>query len=82
MEHNGDWQMHSKLVMSSLRQHGEKLDRLHTDLDALKVAVAVLHDREDRELAAAKSMAVRWGTAVGAVISTIIGAFFAFFRET
>jgi len=61
MTHNGDWSTMQKLVMQSLKQHGDKLDQLHTDLADLQVQVAILCDREDRELAAAKSIAVRWG---------------------
>ena len=70
-----------KLVMQSLKQHGDKLDQLHTDLADLQVQVAILCDREDRELAAAKSIAVRWGTGFGALVSTIIGALYALFRS-
>ena len=70
-----------KLVLSKMHEHGEKLDQLHTDMAALKLQVAILNDREDRELAAAKSIAVKWGTAVGAVISTLIGGIFALFRS-
>ena len=81
MTSNGDWGQMQKLVMQSLKQHGEKLDQLHWDMSALKVQVAVINDREDRELAAAKSIAVRWGTGFGALVSTIIGALYALFRS-
>jgi hypothetical protein len=77
---NGEWKEMEKLVLSKMHEHGEKLDQLHTDIAALKLQVAIINDREDRELAAAKSIAVKWGTAVGAVISTIIGGIFALFR--
>ena len=70
-----------KLVLSKMHEHGEKLDQLHTDMAALKLQVAIINDREDRELAAAKSIAVKWGTAVGAIISTIIGAMFSVFKN-
>ena len=78
---NGEWRQMEKLVLSQMEEHCTKLDRLHTDLTAIKVQVAVINDREDRELAAAKSIAVRWGTAVGALISTVIGGIFTFFRS-
>tara|TARA_R110000824_G_scaffold203817_1_gene388506 strand:- start:191 stop:439 length:249 start_codon:yes stop_codon:yes gene_type:complete len=78
---NGEWAQMEKLVLSKMHEHGEKLDQLHTDMAALKLQVAILNDREDRELAAAKSIAVKWGTAVGAVISTLIGGIFALFRS-
>jgi hypothetical protein len=78
---NGEWAQVERLVMQSLKQHGEKLDLLHSDIYDLKVQVAVISDREDRELAAAKSIAVRWGTGFGALVSTIIGALYALFRS-
>ena len=80
MTTNGDWDQMQKLVMESLRQHNQKLDRLQTDFDDMRVQLAILNDREDRELAAAKSIAVKWGTGFGALVSTIIGALYAVFR--
>lgn len=77
---NGEWAQMEKLVLSKMHEHGEKLDHLHTDIAAIKVQIAIINDREDRELAAAKSIAVKWGTAVGAIISTVIGGIFALFR--
>ena len=82
MQTNGDWDQMQKLVMESLRQHNQKLDRLKTDFDDMRVQLAILNDREDRELAAAKSIAVKWGTGFGALVSTIIGALYAVFRGT
>jgi len=81
MTDRSEWAQVERLVMQSLAQHGEKLDRLHAELSAIKVQVAVISDREDRELAAAKSIAVRWGTSFGALVSTIIGALYALFRS-
>ena len=70
-----------KLVLSKMHEHGEKLDQLHSDISALKLQVAIINDRSDRELAAAKSIAVKWGSAVGAVISTVIGALYSVFSN-
>jgi hypothetical protein len=77
---NGEWSEMEKLVISKMTEHSHKLDKLHSDIGSIKVQIAILHDREDRELAAAKSMAVKWGTAIAAVISTIIGGLFSWFR--
>ena len=77
---NGEWAQMEKLVLSKMLEHSEKLDQLHADIGSLKVQIAILHDREDRELAAAKSIAVKWGTAIAALISTIIGGLFSWFR--
>ena len=77
---NGAWSEMEKLVISKMTEHSKKLDQLHTDISSLKVQIAILHDREDRELSAAKSVAVKWGTAIAALISTIIGGLFSWFR--
>ena len=77
---NSEWSKVERLVMKSLTDHGAKLDQLHDDLSAMRVQVAVMCDREDRELAAAKNIAVKWGTGFGALVSTIIGALYALFR--
>lgn len=77
---NGAWSEMEKLVMSKMSEHSTKLDQLHEDIGSIKVHIAILNDREDRELAAAKSIAVKWGTAVGALVSTLIGGLFSWFR--
>lgn len=77
---NGAWSEMEKLVMSKMSEHSTKLDQLHEDIGSIKVQIAILNDREDRELAAAKSIAVKWGTAVGALVSTLIGGLFSWFR--
>ena len=82
MPSNGEWSQSQKLVMEMLRQHGKKLDRMHADVDACKLQMAVLNDREDRAEQAAKSIAVRWGTTFGALVSTLIATLFAMFRGT
>ena len=78
---NGEWRQMEKLVLSKMHEHNEKLDQLHVDMASIKVQIAIINDREDRELAAAKSIAVRWGTAVGAIISTVIGGIFTWVRS-
>jgi len=77
----GEWNEMKQLVLARMHEHGEKLELMHVEIIALKTHVAIITDREDRELAAAKSVAVKWGTTVGALISTIIGGIFAFFRS-
>ena len=41
-------------------------------MSALKTEVAIINDREDREQLAARGVAMRWGTGVGAVVSAVI----------
>lgn len=69
---NGDWVEMKRLVLSRLEENTKKLDGLHADLADVKTKLAVLNDREDREMAAAKGIAVRWGSALGALVSAIV----------
>ena len=77
---NGDWSAMEKLVIAKMTEHSQHLGALRDDIAGIKTHIAVINDREDRELAAAKSVALRWGTAVGAIVSTFIGGLFAWFR--
>jgi hypothetical protein len=77
---NGEWAQMEKLVLSKMHEHGEKLDQLHGDITALKLQVAIINDREDRELAAAKSVAVKWSTGIGALVSAIVSGIIGLMR--
>jgi hypothetical protein len=69
---NGEWSEMQKLVISKMTEHSDKLDNLHSDMSAIKTQIAVISDREDRELIAARGVAVRWSTGIGIVVSAII----------
>ena len=81
MPSNGDWDQSQRLVMESLRAHGKTLHHLRDDISQCKISLAVLQDRAQQREHAAKSIAVRWGTGFGALISTIIGGLWAFFNK-
>lgn len=57
----------------SLDRHGdrivERLDRINGRLRETETRVAVLEDRETRELTAARSLASRWGAGIAAIVS-------------
>ena len=69
---NGEWSDMQKLVISKMTEHSDKLDNLHSDMSAIKTQIAVISDREDRELIAARGVAMRWSTGIGVVVSAII----------
>jgi hypothetical protein len=69
---NGDWREMQKLVLSKMDEHSKKLDKLHSDMSSIKTQIAVITDRENRELIAARGVAVRWSTGIGIVVSTVI----------
>ena len=72
MTTNGDWNEMQKLVLTKMNEHTQKLDQLNSDMSSLKTQVAVINDREDRELIAARGVAIKWGTGVGAIVSAVI----------
>jgi hypothetical protein len=78
---NGDWSEMQKLVISKMTEHSKKLDRLHEDLSALKTHVAIMSDREDRELNAAKTAATKYATGIGALVSAIVSGMWSYFRD-
>jgi len=69
---NGDWGEMQRLVLSKMDEHTKKLDNLQTNVDSLKTQIAVITDRENRELSAARGIAMRWSTGIGIVVSAVI----------
>ena len=69
---NGEWSEMQKLVISKMTEHSNKLDKLHSDVSSIKTQIAVISDREDRELIAARGVAIRWSTGIGIAVSAII----------
>jgi len=72
MVSNGDWNEMQKLVLSKMDEHTKKLDSLQINVSALKTQIAVITDREDRELVAARGVAIRWSTGIGIAVAAII----------
>jgi hypothetical protein len=72
MAGNGDWNEMQKLVLSKMDEHTKKLDNLQINVAELKTEVAIITDREDRELIAARGVAIRWSTGIGIVVSSAI----------
>ena len=78
---NGDWSEMQKLVISKMTEHSKKLDRLHDDLSTLKTHVAIMSDREERELKVAKETAAKYATGIGALVAAIISGLWSMLRE-
>ena len=50
----------------------ERLDRINGRLRATETRVAVLEDRESRELTEARNVSSRWGAGIAAVVSGVV----------
>ena len=76
---HGDWNEMKRLVLSRMDEHGKKLEDLDDHVTQINVKLAVLADRETRELVMAKSMSMRVaamiGTVVSAIVAGLMGAF-------
>jgi hypothetical protein len=80
MADNGDWNEMQKLILSKMDEHTKKLDNLQTNVSSLKIQVAIITDREDRELVAARGVAIRWSTGIGIVVSGVISGIMGLIR--
>lgn len=78
---NGDWKEMQKLVLSKMDEHTNKLDHLQSDMSSFKTQIAVLNDREDRELIAARTVAAKWGTVLGVISAAFVSGVIGIWRN-
>ena len=76
---NGDWNEMKRLVLSRMDDYGHQLEHLDDKVAEINTRLAVMVDREDRELAMAKSMAMRVAGVIGTLVSAIVAALFGVF---
>jgi hypothetical protein len=69
---NGEWSEMKRLVLAKMDDHSKRLEEIHLDVSRLQTKVAIICDRGDRDLIAARSVAMRWATYVGAFVSAIV----------
>jgi hypothetical protein len=76
---NGDWTEMKRLVLARMDEYQHKLEGLDDKVAEINTRLAVLADREIRELAMAKStsmkVAATIGTVVSAVVAGLVGVF-------
>ena len=69
---NGDWNEMKRLVLSRMDEHRDKLEDLDDHVTQINVKLAVLADRETRELAMAKSMSMKVAATIGTIVSALV----------
>jgi hypothetical protein len=69
---NGEWDEMRRLVLASMDDHKKQLEEVRKSVSKLETQVAIICDREDRELVAARSVAMRWAMYIGAIVSAIV----------
>ena len=72
MTTNGEWNEMKRLVLARMDDHSKRLEDIHKNVSELQTQVAIMCDREDRELVAARSVAMRWAIYIGALVSAIV----------
>ena len=76
---NGDWNEMKRLVLSRMDEHRKKLEDLDEHVTQINTKLAVLADRETRELVMAKSMAIKVAGVMGTLVSAIVAGLFGWF---
>jgi hypothetical protein len=61
-----------RLVLSRMDEHGKKLEDLDDHVTQINVKLAVLADRETRELVMAKSMSMKVAATIGTIVSAVV----------
>jgi hypothetical protein len=76
---DGDWSEMKRLVLTRMDEHRGKLEELDDKVSSINTRLAILADREEREMVLAKSTSMKTagviGTVVSAIVAGLIGAF-------
>ena len=76
---NGDWTEMKRLVLSRMDDYQHKLDDLDDTVAEINTRLAVMADREDRELLLAKSASMKIAGVIGTVVSAVVAGLVGFF---
>ena len=71
---NGDWNEMKRLVLARMDEYQHKLDDLDDKVASINTQLAVMADREDREMVMAKTTSVRVAGVIGTLVSAIVAA--------
>ena len=79
MSDDGDWVEMKRLVLDRLDQQRRQLDDVSESVVKINTQLAIMSDREDREMAVAKSASMKvegeMGTLVSAVVAGLLSVF-------
>ena len=79
MSDDGDWVEMKRLVLDRLDQQRRQLDDVSDSVVKINTQLAIMSDREDREMAVAKSASMKvegeMGTLVSAVVAGLLSVF-------
>ena len=79
MSDDGDWVEMKRLVLDRLDQQRQQLNNVSDSVVKINTQLAIMSDREDREMAGAKSASMNvagvMGTIVPAVVAGLLSVF-------
>jgi len=72
MSDDGDWVEMKRLVLDRLDQQRRQLDDVSESVVKINTQLAIMSDREDREMAVAKSASMKVAGVIGSLVSALV----------
>ena len=72
MSDDGDWVEMKRLVLDRLDQQRRQLDDVSDSVVKINTQLAIMSDREDREMAVAKSASMKVAGVMGTLVSAVV----------
>ena len=79
MVENGDWVEMKRLVLDRLDQQRRQLDGVSESVVKINTQLAIMADREDREMAVAKSASMKVAGVIGTIVSALVAGLMSVF---
>ena len=79
MGDNGDWAEMKRWVLDRLDQQRRQLDSVSNSVVKINTQLAIMADREDREMAVAKSASMKVAGVMGTIVSALVAGLMSLF---
>ena len=79
MSDDGDWVEMKRLVLDRLDQQRRQLDDVSDSVVKFNTQLAIMSDREDREMAVAKSASMKVAGVMGTLVSAVVAGLLSVF---
>ena len=79
MSDDGDWVEMKRLVLDRLDQQRQQLNNVSDSVVKINTQLAIMSDREDREMAVAKSASMKVAGVIGTIVSALVAGLMSVF---
>ena len=79
MSDDGDWVEMKRLVLDRLDQQRQQLNNVSDSVVKINTQLAIMSDREDREMAVAKSASMKVAGVMGTIVSAVVAGLLSVF---